>query len=530
MRNSVLNKAPLSARNHRIIGGEATPDYTIRHWRHSRGMDPHNCVLLHRKPALTSSTKLLGRRPCATSVGMTRYTLRTGSRRPHQSDDGRPRVFTVGELVGGANRLLETTYSTCWVEGEVSNLRIVSSGHAYFTLKDSSAVLPVAMWRSSLARLRFRLENGQSLRLLGRLGIYPAQGKFQLYAERAEPAGLGAMMLQLEQLKKKLSAEGLFARDRKRPLPTWPQRIGVVTSPTGAAIHDILKVIRRRCPSRVLLAPAVVQGESAPASLLKALHRLQAIPDIDVIIIGRGGGAAEDLWAFNDEALVRAIAACRVPVISAVGHEVDTSLCDYAADLRAATPSHAAELVVPDASVYRRRVDDHQRRLRLAFHRRLLDERSRLDHASHQIAQSGRRLLAQPRRHLATLLRRLQSQHPRQRLAADRRTLSQLTERLMAHHPRMRATAARRRLEHLRAELSTIASSLTRNHRLRLARAAGTLDALSPLKVLERGFAVTTDRQGNVITSAEQVALGDRLGLRLHRGMLEVEVRGSSQD
>ncbi len=468
---------------------------------------------------------------------MTRYTLRTdGSRRGGDgrgpgpgrgSGDGRPRVFTVGELVGGANRLLETSFAQCWVEGEVSNLRIVSSGHAYFTLKDSKAVLPVAMWRSSLARLRFRLENGQSLRLLGRLGIYPAQGKFQLYAERAEPAGLGAMMLQLEQLKKKLAAEGLFARERKRPLPMWPRRIGVVTSPTGAAIHDILKVIRRRCPSRVLLAPAVVQGDAAPESLRKGLLRLQAADDVDVIIIGRGGGAAEDLWAFNDEALVRAIAECPVPVISAVGHEVDFSLSDHVADVRAATPSHAAELVVPDASVYRRRVGESHRRLTMAFRRRLLDERSRLDHAAHRLATSGRRLVADPRRRLTLLLRRLEAQHPRQRLAADRRALAELSQRLMAHHPRTRAAAARRRLDQLRAELEHLGHNMTRESRVRLARAAGALDALSPLKVLERGYAVASDPEGAVITGVDQVKLGDRLELRLHRGALEVEVRGT---
>jgi len=470
---------------------------------------------------------------------MTRYTLRTdGSRRGGDgpgdgpgpgrgSGDGRPRVFTVVELVSGANRLLETSFANCWVEGEVSNLRIVSSGHAYFTLKDSQAVLPVAMWRSSLARLRFRLENGQSLRLLGRLGIYPAQGKFQLYAERAEPAGLGAMMLQLEQLKKRLAAEGLFSRERKRPLPMWPRRIGVVTSPTGAAIHDILKVIRRRCPSRVLLAPAVVQGDAAPESLRRGLLRLQEAADVDVIIIGRGGGAAEDLWAFNDEALIRAIAECRVPVISAVGHEVDFSLADHVADVRAATPSHAAELVVPDASVYRRRVGESRRRLTMAFRRRLLDERSRLDHATHRIAASGRRLVADPRRRLTLLLRRLEAQHPRQRLAADRRALGQLSQRLMAHHPRTKAAAARRRLDQLRAELVHLGENLTRERRVRLARAAGALDALSPLKVLERGYSVASDREGAVITDVAQVALGDRLDLRLHRGAVEVEVRGT---
>jgi exodeoxyribonuclease VII large subunit len=289
-------------------------------------------------------------------------------------------------------------------------------------------------------------------------------------------------------------------------------------------------VIRRRCPSRILLAPAVVQGDGAPASLLRGLERLQAWPEVDVIIIGRGGGAAEDLWAFNDEALVRAIAACPIPVVSAVGHEVDVSLSDYAADVRAATPSHAAELVVPDAAVYRRRVVDSRRRLGLAVRRRLLDERSRLDHGGHRLAAAARRLVVAPRRELQELQRRLEAQHPRQRLAADRRRLADLSKRLMEHHPRLRAAAARRRLDHLDAELERLGRGLTRDARLRLARAAGALDALSPLRVLERGFAVATDGRGAVVTSADQVDLGEALDLRLHRGALKVEVRARSAE
>ncbi|HEY8375897.1 MAG TPA: exodeoxyribonuclease VII large subunit, partial [Nannocystis sp.] len=263
-----------------------------------------------------------------------------------------PHVYAVSELVNRAHRCVEQHFPPLWVEGEITNLRLVGSGHAYFTLRDSHAVLPVAMWRSALARLRYRLADGQTFRVYGRLGIYAAQGKFQLYAERAEPAGLGARMLQFEQLKAKLAAEGLFARERKRPLPAWPRIVGVVTSATGAAIHDILEVARHRCPVRILLSPAQVQGDDAPFSLIRALQRLQRRPGVDVIILGRGGGASEDLWAFNDEALARAVAACPVPVVSAVGHEVDITICDFVADVRAATPSHAAELVVPDRNGY----------------------------------------------------------------------------------------------------------------------------------------------------------------------------------
>lgn len=435
-----------------------------------------------------------------------------------------PRVYTVSELVGGANRVVEQAYASVWVEGEVSNLRLVQSGHAYFTLKDAGALLPVAMWRSALARLRFRLQDGQHLRVMGRLGIYPQQGKFQLYAERAEPAGLGAMMLQLEQLRARLAAEGLFARERKRPLPRWPRVIGVVTSPTGAAIHDILKVTRRRCPSRVLLAPAAVQGDDAPASLRAALLRLQARPGVDVIIIGRGGGASEDLWAFNDEALVRAVAACPVPIVSAVGHEVDTTLCDFAADVRAATPSHAAELVVPDREVLRRRLADGERRVALALRRRLLDERSRLDLARHRLAALARALCGGTRRRLDLLERRLTAQHPRTRLVHLRRRLDDLAARLAARHPRAGVHAARRRLDARRADLERLGRALTRAARLRLARAAGSLDALSPLKVLERGYAVATAADGRALVDASALAPGDPIALRLHRGRLAARV------
>jgi len=435
-----------------------------------------------------------------------------------------PRIYTVSELVGGANRAVEAAYSSVWVEGEVSNLRIVASGHAYFTLKDPAALLPVAIWRSALARLRFRLADGQRLRVAGRLGIYPQQGKFQLYADRAEPAGLGALMLQLEQLKAKLSAEGLFAAARRRPLPTWPRVIGVVTSATGAAIHDILKVTARRCPSRILLAPALVQGDEAPASLLAALRRLQTWPGVDVIILGRGGGASEDLWAFNDEALVRAVAACPVPVIAAIGHEVDVTLCDFAADLRAATPSHAAELVVPDLQIAARRLVDAERHLALAFRRRLLDERSRLELAHHRLLGQRRALIAGPRRRLDLLERRLSAQHPRRRLSELRRRLAALLARLGDQHPRLRVLAARRRLDTSLAELERIGRRLSAAPRVRLARAAGAVDALSPLRVLARGYAVATDAQGRALTDAAALAPGDNITLRLHRGELEARV------
>lgn len=459
-----------------------------------------------------------------------------------------PKVYTVGELVHRAHRCVEQAFPPLWVEGEITNLRIVSSGHAYFTLRDERALLPVAMWRSALARQRHRLVDGQAFRVFGRLGIYAAQGKFQLYGERAEPAGLGARMLRLEQLRQKLQAEGLFARERKRKIPVWPRRIGVVTSATGAAIHDILKVARRRCPARILLAPAQVQGDDAPVSIVRALLRLQRVEGVDVIILGRGGGASEDLWAFNDEALARAVAACPVPVVSAVGHEVDTSICDLVADVRAATPSHAAELVVPDREAYASGLAHLERRLTLATRRRVLDERSRLELAERRLEALAGRLLTAPRRRLDALLARLRLQHPRARLARDRRRLHALQERLQAVHPRHRLAELRRRLAALQERLSAehprrrvgelrrrlLAAELALHEqgrrlaapaRLRLARAAATLQALSPLAVLLRGYAVVTTAEGGVVTDAAQVAPGDALTIRLARGSLRAAVR-----
>jgi len=457
-----------------------------------------------------------------------------------------PKIYSVAELVNRAHRCIEQNFNGVYVEGEVTNLRVVSSGHAYFTLRDAEALLPVAMWRSALARVRFQMQDGQRIRVFGRPGIYAAQGKFQLYAERAEPAGQGALLLQLEQLKAKLAAEGLFARERKRPLPRWPRIIGVITSPTGAAIHDIIKVARRRCPVRIVLAPAQVQGDDAAPSLVRALHRLQAHPGVEVIILGRGGGASEDLRAFNDEALARAVVACPVPVVSAVGHEVDTTICDLVADLRAATPSHAAELVVPDRDACQLLLRSLERRLGMATHRRLLNEQSRRERVSHRLQAVARRIILAPRRrlsavlarleaqhprrrldrdrkHLAGLLARLQRQHPRDRLALARRRHAALLARLQHQHPRHRLALARRRLAAAALALQQHAAALGRPDRLRLARAAGALHALSPLAVLERGYAVVT-ADGRVIRDAAQVEVGAELAIRLHAGTLRTRV------
>jgi len=454
-------------------------------------------------------------------------------------------VHSVGDIVRAANRVVDGQFGQVCVEGEVFGLKTGAAGHVFFTLKDDAAILPTAMWRTAVERLRFRLEDGQMLRVEGRLGIFPKQGKFQFYAERAEPSGLGALMLELEQIRQRLAADGLLDPKRKRSIPRWPQWVGVVTSSHGAVIHDIVEVARRRCPTRILLAPAVVQGPEAPASLRRALRRLSARPEIDVIIIGRGGGSTEDLWAFNDEKLARDVAACRVPVVSAVGHEVDITICDLVADLRVATPSQAAEVVVPDLRGEQQMQRELLARLVRAFERQVIDHRGALARRDADLARLGR-TLASPRRHaLHELDRALRHAHPRQRIARDRRRFEALVQKLLRRgqaiplstragfedlHSRLLrmgnelGRAPRTRLERLTTRLRQGGAALTPPFRLRLAAAAASLHALSPLAVLHRGFAVVANVEGKALTDVRAVKAGDEVSVRLLRGRLRAQV------
>ncbi len=434
----------------------------------------------------------------------------TYRRVPPPGDEGEgdgPRVWTVSDVVRTAGRVLEQRIGMVWVEGEITDLTLAARGHAYFALTDGACLLPAVMWRSAVARLRLRLEEGQRVRLYGRPGVYDQRGRFQFYAERAVPAGEGARMAALQELRRRLEAEGLLAPERKRPLPRQPRRVGVVTSASGAALHDIIEVARRRCPTRILLAPAAVQGEGAPAQLRAALARLQRVPDVDVIILGRGGGSADDLWAFNDEALARAVAACPVPVVSAVGHEVDVTACDWVADVRAATPSQAAEIVVPDAGAWAERLRD-------------LDAR---------LARSVRRLVGDRGTHLALLTPRLAAVG-RRLGGAERERLARLSARLSAVHPRAQLSAHRRRHQQLAGRVAAWARALPGPRRERLARLAGAVDALSPLGVLARGYAIALDDDGRAVRDAAELTVGQDLDLRLHRGRARVRVTAAEPE
>lgn len=418
-----------------------------------------------------------------------------------------PRIYGVAELVRHAARTLEARYGDVWVEGEVCNLSAPRSGHLYFTMREADAQLPAVMFRTEAARLKFEVEDGLKVRARGRLSVYGAQGKFQLYVDELEPAGVGALQVAFEQLKRKLEAEGLFDRRRKRPLPPWPRRIGICTSPSGAAIRDILRIAERRGRMRLLLAPCLVQGDGAPAQIIRALRALERQRDVDVIIVGRGGGSLEDLAAFNDEALARALAACRVPVVSAVGHEVDFTIADFVADVRAPTPSAAAELCVPlfaDAEVARA---EAEARLLRAGRRCLADARQALDGEMDGAQAVLHRLVARLRRVLQEQQASLAGQHPRARLHRDRALLQALRVRLEAR---------------LRLELN--------QRRRAFGAAAGKLEALSPLSCLERGYSLTRRLGGEVVTDAAQVHKDELVVVTLARGELSCRVQSAKRE
>jgi exodeoxyribonuclease VII large subunit len=410
-----------------------------------------------------------------------------------------------------------------WIEGELSGTKISANGHAYFNLKDKDSVLPTVLWRSSMLRLRMKLEDGKKVRVFGRFDLWPAQARFQFYGERIEPLGLGDLLARLEALKAKLAAEGLFLPERKKKLPRWPQTIGVVTSRSGAAIHDICKVIANRMPSRILLAPATVQGKEAPGEIIAALKRLSSQPGVDVIILGRGGGSIEDLWAFNDEALVREVAASSIPIVSAVGHEVDITLCDLAADVRAATPSQAAELVVPDRRALMRNLADLEHRLGTATQRRLLHAHSALDRAKSRFGGATRRwLVAQNDELAAHQQRMLRAFRGRLREAAEK--MRDLTSRLRREDPRARLIARSTALATLSERLREAMRRQLAADRTRWVGAARSLHALSPLAVLERGYAVIRDERGEVIRETTPLHVGDAIDIRQHRRVIRARV------
>ena len=428
----------------------------------------------------------------------------------------REKPLTVADLIRRASSSLDRGVGTVWVEGELAEWKRAASGHGYFQLRDGNAGVPAVIWSRDLARVRFDLEPGQRLRVRGKLGVYERDGRMQLYVDFVEPAGLGTAALALEQLRAKLAAEGLFADSRKRPLPTLPTRIGIVTSKHGAAVRDIIRTVERRFPVPIVIADAVVQGAAAPAALVLALE-LIVRAGVDVVIIGRGGGSVTDLAAFNDERVVRAVAACPVPVVSAVGHEVDLSLCDLAADQRASTPTAAAELVVPVRTELAAALAKEVRRLHREIELRLTRARHDLDRTNDRAEYAMTRVTSSRRATLAALERRLAEQQPQAQLRARRRDMAALLHRLEAQHPRRRLANCRHELATIHQRLATSVRRRQDASRADLAALAGRLHALSPLAVLERGYAVARSG-GTVVRSSRDVAVGDTLEVRLSDG------------
>ena len=423
---------------------------------------------------------------------MARGLFDTGLKRPAAPDadpkTGRPGAWTVTQVTRHLKDCIERGYPNLWVEGEISNFKVYGSGHIYFTLKDEGAQLPSVIWRASAERLRFVPEDGAKVLAHGRLSVYEPRGSYQFLVDKLEPLGIGDLAAAFEQLKKKLTAEGLFDDALKRPIPKFPTRIGIVTSPSGAAVRDLIKVIFARWPAELIVAGVRVQGPGAAAEIVAAIQALNALDDSqrpEVLIVGRGGGSIEDLWAFNEEPVARAIRASEIPVISAVGHEVDFTIADFVADLRCATPSHAGECVVPRLDECIDRLDGFKAALPQALETRLELARQRLE----SIAQS------------------YALRHPEQRIAMLRQRLDDLTQRLEPAPERL---------------LQTLKN--------RAAALAGKLDTLSPLRVLQRGYTVTRRAEDDaVLRSASEIEIGARIKTLLADGEIESEVRSKSK-
>jgi exodeoxyribonuclease VII large subunit len=434
-------------------------------------------------------------------------------------------IWKVGDLVGEVRLHIEREYSDLWVEGEISNLRSAPSGHVYFTLKDGEAQLPAVLFRRQASLLRFKPADGLHVLLRGKMSVYEQRGQMQLVAEFLEPVGAGSLQIAFEQLKARLEARGLFDAARKKPLPAFPRCVGIVTSPAGAVIRDFLNIVRRRHAGlHVLLYPALVQGETAAAEVAAGIAYFNRTREADVIVLARGGGSLEDLAPFNSEALAEAIAASELPVVSAIGHETDFTIADFVADLRAPTPSAAAELVTAALHNVAERVQDLD-------HRLVRGCRYRLMQAAHAVARvgvegvlvRGMDQLRRRQQRVDDLTGRLESQwRAHARAASDR--LRRLSERLAAHDVATRAGISRERLAALDARMVRAGHEYLRTHGERRNGLVRQLNALSPLAVLNRGYALVYDQTGALIKTTESVRAGATILARVARGRIRSRV------
>jgi exodeoxyribonuclease VII large subunit len=495
-------------------------------------------MLRHKIPAITRMSAIPPRRKYAgRNRGLTYNRAVNFPLFPTGPERGTPTrverdVYTVSRLNKEVRLLLESGLPMLWLEGEISNFAAPSSGHWYFSLKDSQAQVRCAMWRQRNSMLRFRPKEGMAVIARARVGLYEPRGEYQLIIEHLEESGEGALKRKFEELKAKLAAEGLFAAARKRPVPAVPRRIGVVTSPTGAAIHDILRVLRARFPAAgVLVYPTAVQGAPAVAEIVRAIETASRRAEVDVLIVARGGGSLEDLWCFNDERVARALAACALPTISGIGHEVDVTIADFVADLRAPTPSAAALAAVPDKRTWLDALVALETRFGAAMARQL----RALHLASAAVAQ--RLQIQHPGARLAQHAQRLDDLDQRLRLALGasvvrrRHALETLGARLWRENPRHRLEALCSRAAALRQRLAANMQTTLQSLEQRLALACRTLDAVSPLATLGRGFAVVSRAaDGLLLRDAADAPIGTEIEARLARGRLRARVTDHEKD
>jgi exodeoxyribonuclease VII large subunit len=435
------------------------------------------------------------------------------------------RTWKVHDLVAAVRTHLEREYTDTWVEGEISNFRAHDSGHLYLTLKDESAQIRVVMFRSSARLLRFRPDNGMQVVVRGRVTIYEERGELQISAEYLEPKGAGALQIAFEQLKAKLEAEGLFDAARKKPIPTLPRRIGIVTSPQAAALRDILNILRRRHHgANILIYPAQVQGEMAAIEVSAGVRHFNKARNVDVIIVARGGGSAEDLAAFNNEGLARVIVSSHIPVISAVGHETDFTIIDFVADLRAPTPSAAAELVIRSRQEIEEQMDGLHRRLEKAIRYHLLIARQNLTElARHGAFARMMDLIHRRQQRLDDLVYRL-TQAQRSVLENQRRRFETLSAAVRHYDVRRMLASISKDLEAQTTALISAFRNLLLERKVRLERMDTALQALSPVAILERGYALVFDASGKLLKDAAKVKAGDEISARLAKGTIAAKV------
>lgn len=436
-----------------------------------------------------------------------------------------PDIYTVSRLNSEVRLTLELQFQQLWLVGEVSNFVAAASCHWYFSLKDQAAQVKVAMFKQANRYATVRPQNGQQVLIRARISVYEPRGEYQLLAEFIEPAGAGLLKQQFEQLKAKLAAEGLFAPERKQPLPVNPRRVGVITSPTGAAVRDIITVLARRAPGiELIIYPCQVQGDTAAAQLRNMLSTAIRRNEVDVLIIGRGGGSIEDLWCFNDEALARAVAECPIPIVSAVGHEIDFALTDFVADVRAATPSAAAELVSPDQSQYLVALTQLQQRLSRAVRRQLAQQQPRLLQLQQRLQQlHPQRRLEQQQQRLDELQLRLQ-RRMQQHLQTARRQHSYLQQSLQHLSPAKAIKQQQLQLQQLAKRLQQAQQQQLKYSSQQLARLSAQLHTVSPLATLARGYSISFDSQQQALTSSAQLKVGDAINTRLAQGSFNAVV------